>query len=478
LTICQTCGYVFFMRYLFGDLTEAPYQEDVLTLLQNVIEMGVESLKLQGEAIRVRQAIEQEKTRLAQALRDIEQFHQSLQKTIQTSFSNRPAGDAVVDIGQAVTSTLQQQTNDGKSRLKARAEEKIVALQARASQLAGATFETMRRFFMDSGLKIQSRSLVCELDNSAYQAYCELVDAAGISCSYTLNSNAVDFFSSPKRFSDLIAGKQEIPIGTKKAWRKKEPVPDLVRIDDASVVRVEEKPEIGEYRLNLKSGQGHVVVQIHRVANGGMKVFWIDNKGQMQPVAATLFQPEQKDLLLSFWTSLEESLRSLYDARTSLKAIHLENKDVIQEGLFSDVIHRLISYLVPIVQELDRHSLVPGELSLTQTGEQEGKREVFFVRKSALLEKIQQLPPLLQKHFAPLGLDQGKSSKSESVVVKPAIATSGQPNPQENKPNPAIRQVPDNPAIRPVGTERTVEVSPEVVQGVLVDPEDESNNPK
>ncbi len=453
------------MRYLFGDLTEAPYQEDVLTLLQNVIEMGVETLKLQGESIRIRQAIEQEKTRLAQTLRDIEQFQQGLQKTIQTSFSNRPAGDVVVDIGQAVTSTLQQHAKDGKSKTRARAEEKIVALQARASQVAGATFEYMRKFFMDSGLKIRSRTLVCELDNSAYQAQCELTDLAGISCTYTLNTNSVALFSSPKRFSDVVTGRHEIPIGTKKAWRKKEPVPDLVRIDDATIVRIEEKEEIGEYRLKLRSGQGQVVVQIHRLADGGLKAFWIDGSGSMQAIASSLFSIEQKDLLSSFWKSTEESISALYQSKTSLKSIHLENKDVIQEELFSDVVRRLISYLAPIVQELDRHSLVPGELSLTHAGEEEGKREVFFVRKSTLLEKIHSLPPLLQRHFSPLGLDVNSDASASKPVSNPV------PKPAEN--NPAIRQVSpkETPPIRPAGTERTVEVSPEIVRGVLVEPE-------
>jgi uncharacterized membrane protein len=119
------------------------------------------------------------------------------------------------------------------------------------------------------------------------------------------------------------------------------------------------------------------------------------------------------------------------------------------------------------VREIDQHSLVPGELSLTLELDEEGRREVFFVRKDKLLDRIAELPVHLRKLFEPLGLGQVQSQSQSSPQPKPAA----------HPPSPAAAAIPKQAAapspqrqpIREVTpTEEVVREGPAVVKGVLV----------
>ncbi len=83
--------------------------------------------------------------------------------------------------------------------------------------------------------------------------------------------------------------------------------------------------------------------------------------------------------------------------------ITIDGKDVAQDRLFIDVVRRLIAYLTPIIREIDAHSGNPDELSL-KIEHEEGRREEFFLRKKNIIQRIAQLPGLLQALFEPMGL--------------------------------------------------------------------------
>lgn len=475
------------MRYLYGDLTEASCQEDTLGLLQRVIEMAVDVLKLTGKADDSAQTIHDERAKLEKSLADIDGFKASLQKTIHDSFSDRAEGDVVSGIGQAVTATLQDRTRDGKERLRAEADARIHEIQADLDRLKKTTFEALKRFYMDSSLQVAARALRCGLEGAGYQAQSEILDVTGIGCFYTLDTGASEFFSAPKRFSDLVPGKLELPVGTKKGWMKKEPVPELVRIDDAALIRVVDIDRGGEFRLAPKAGSGveALLVQVTKEPKAIHKVFKLDSASDAAPqeVPRELFTSEQIDALMRFWDGLGPHLQMLYSARLDLSAVHLQGKDVTEGGLFTGVVSMLVNHLAPTVRAIDKHSLVPGELSLTLELDEEGKREVFFVPKDKLLARIGELHPDQHKLFEPLGLGQ-----ASAPVAKPAA--SAPPTPAPARPSsPAAaampKQVPGPPKPAPGRSPirevmPTVEVQQEdeitdVVKGVLV--EDEPGEP-
>lgn len=458
------------MRYLYGDLTEASCQEDTLGLLQRVIEMAVDVLQLIGQAEQAQQAIGQERTRLEGALADIDGLKSQLQQTIHDSFPGRSAGDVVADIGQAVTATLQERTRTGKERIQAEAEARIHEIQAEIDRLRTATFEALKRFYMDSRLPVTASALRCHLEGQAYQAQSEILDVTGIGCFYGLDTGAVEFFSAPKRFADLVPGKLELPVGTKKGWMKKEPVPELQRVEDAQLTQVMDIERGGEYRLAPRAGGiESLAIQVTKTPTTLHKVFKLAGAEAPVEVPRDLFSAEQVDMLTRFWDELAPHIAALYEARQDLSAVQLQGRDVTESGMFANVAGLLVQHLAPTVREIDQHSLVPGELSLTLELDEEGRREVFFVRKDRLLERIGGLPVHLRKLFEPLALEQSQS-QPQSQPPAPASSPAAAAIPKQ-----AATPSPQRQPIREVTpTEEVVREGPDVVKGVLVgdDPEE------
>jgi hypothetical protein len=448
------------MHFLYGDLTRAKCQENALELLQRVIDMSVDVLKLHQEIDNALLTMQAERNRLTQANEDIEAFRAELVKVIQARVANRPETHVVSTMGQAVTATLVQHANDGKARMQAEIEQAVNAVQTNINQLAEKTIGAMKSFFMGGGIPIKQGTLHCIQDGLAFHADAEILDASGVFCTYKLNTSASEFFSGPKRFGDLVPGRLEVPVGTKKGRFKKEPVPELVRIDDAMLTHVFDGAEVGEYRLSARTGGAVEGIQI-RVAkdsSGGIKVFKVANKVLGQQISSELFSGEQLEALTRFWQQLSPHILALYQTKETLASVKIDGNDVMEGRLFAEVVNRLVRYLTPIIRDIDSHTPVDGELSLTIEHDEEGRREVFFIRKNKLVERLRELPEMQRSLFAPLGLDE--KLMSGPSPIRPV------------EPGEASVTVRPKTAPKPVIQEKTVEVSADIIKGVLVEEKD------
>jgi hypothetical protein len=396
------------MLYLYGDLTEARCQEDTLKLLQRVVDMAVEVLKLQYEAETAIKTAHREKEIMVLAVGDIDTFHDTIQKAIESGIAGRPKEETVSVMGKSVAEVLAQRTREGKAQIASRVEEHIQQAKVKSNQMANQAFGVMKGFFMASGLAPASSAFFCNLDGEEYLARSEIIDAAGICCSYSLDSAGSEFFSAAKRFGDLAPGKQEIPIDTKKGWLKKDPVPVILRIDDARLTQVTDTANDLEFRLAPRPGSGvsEIVIRSAKALPGSMEVYKVDENKQTALIPTDLFTGEHADMFSQFIEGLSGRVKGLLGLRKGLLNITVDGKDVLQERLFVDVARRLIAYLAPIVREIEAHSANPEELSL-KIEHEEGRREEFFLRKKNLVQRIAQLPGLMQALFEPLGL--GKS---------------------------------------------------------------------
>jgi hypothetical protein len=393
------------MLYLYGDLTEARCQEDTLKLLQRVVDMSVEVLKLQHEAETAMKAAQREKEIMVLAVGDIDTFHDTIQKAIDSGVAGRPQAETVSVMGRSVAELLAQRAKDSKAQIAARVEEHLNQAKVKNDQTANQAFGVMKGFFMQSGLPAAGSTFYCNLDGEDYLARSEIIDAAGICCSYSLDAAGSEFFSTVKRFGDLAPGKQEIPVDTKKAWLKKDPVPVALRIDDAKLTQVTDTSNDLEFRLAPRPGSGisEIVIRSVKALPGSMEVYKVDETKQTVLVPTDLFTGEHADMLSQFVEGLSTHVKSLCGLRKGLLNITIDGKDVARERLFGDVVRRLIAYLAPIIREIDTHSGNPDELSL-KIEHEEGRREEFFLRKNILIQRIAQLPGLLQALFEPLGL--------------------------------------------------------------------------
>lgn len=403
------------MRFLYGDLSEFPPQENTLDLLKRFVDMAVDVLKLDLKINSARQSIEEDKQFLGEAIQDIDRFHQTLQEVIQQVTGNRTDDDVVAVLAQGAADSFAKYIRDGKSRVVTRVEQRIASTQGMIEQISGQILGLLRNFFMQSGIPISGNSLHCSLEGERYSAHCDILDVTGIRCSYLLHTQNSEFFSSPKRLGDLLPGKLEFPVGTKQSRFKKSPVTDYIRIDEALLYQVTDNDEQGEYRLAKRGGNGTegICVRIDKRKDGGISVLRIDPDGNRHPVPAEVLSGANTGILLEFWKQLLPQIVTLYRSRGDLSAIKVDDKDIIQNHKIKETITRLVRFLAPTIREIGARSPASGELCL-KIDHETGKREEIYIPKKQLIDRFAELPKNLRVLFAPLGIDQEFEPETEA----------------------------------------------------------------
>jgi hypothetical protein len=266
----------------------------------------------------------------------------------------------------------------------------------------------LKNFFMQSGIPISGNALHCALESERYVAHCEILDVTGIRCSYLLNPQSSEFFSTPKRLGDLLPGKQEFPVGTKQSRFKKAPVTDFLRLDEAVLYQVIDNDEMGEYRLAKRGGNGveGLCVRIGKGKDGGVSLLRIDPDGNRHPVPADVLSGANPGVLLEFWKLLLPHVVALYRTRGDLSAINVDGKDIIQNRLIKETVTRLVRFLAPTIREIGARSPAAEELCL-KIDHETGKREEIYIPKKQLIDRFAELPVNLRPLFAPLGIEPG-----------------------------------------------------------------------
>ncbi|MBW1807995.1 MAG: hypothetical protein JRJ87_07335 [Deltaproteobacteria bacterium] len=404
------------MRYLYGDLSEFPAQENTLDLLQRFVDMAVEVLKLDLQIDKALDSIEQDRQYLVDSIDDIGSFHDTLHETIKTAASGLDPDDVVAVIAQGASDQFSRYLSDAKNKLANQVEQRVQRIESEIANLSRTIHEFLKVFFVPSVLPIGGNSLRCALDGQHYRAFSEILDVTGTRCSYTINTADSEFFSEPKKFGDLSPGKIDFPVGTKKAWLKKAPVTESMRIDDAALSQVLDHEEYGEFRLLKRAGNGleGLLVRIKKGRNGEVSIFRLDPAGQEIAVPKEIINPSHSELMSEFWRQLYPSVVALYRTRGDLSFISINGKEVVQGRLVVELVRRLVNYLSPTIREIDARSPAIEELCL-KVEHEGGRREEIYIQKNSLAKRISDLPGTLQSLFSSLDIIPGIETLSEDV---------------------------------------------------------------
>ena len=418
LTHSHSALIIWYMRYLYGDLTEFPSQENSLDLLKRFVDMAVEILKQDQKKAELRALIEEDREYMIETLTDIEKFKDSVQITMQKSVSGRFKEDVVRVMAQGADEKFSSYIADSKSRVVRKTEQRIQQTENEIDSHSYQILGFLKAFFMSSSIPVGGNSLRCTLDDQVYRAQAEIVDVTGIRCAYMLDTAASEFFSGQKRFSDLVPGKLEFPVGKKKSWLKKEPVKEYLRIDDATLAHVLDEEETGEFRLAKRAGNGveGLLVRVHKGKKETIEVFRIDAEGSRIPVDSEIIEDPESEVMICFWKLLLPSVLSLYRTRGDLNSISIGDKDVVKDGLIVDLVRKLTAFLSPTIREIDSRSPAKEELCLKLEHEN-GKREEIYIQKSTLVNRVLELPSFQRSLFAPLGIDPGMLPEDEAREI-------------------------------------------------------------
>ncbi len=130
-------------------------------------------------------------------------------------------------------------------------------------------------------------------------------------------------------------------------------------------------------------------------------------------------------------------LRSLRDAvvamvnelaehKKGLIRAHLDETPIEQIEAPHHLVERLIATIAPMVQEIAKRTLTPGELVLKRLLS-DGHREELFVSKAELWQKIEPLSPALRRAFDPLGLWESAPPVHAVLTSVPEVAPAPPP---------------------------------------------------
>lgn len=412
------------MRYLYGDLTEFPLQENTLALLERFVEMAVDVLRLDHDIDGARESIEEDRSFLAEALSDIDDFRSCVKESIEATVSGRPEDDVVSVLAGGLVDKVDGYVGEGRNKLVATVEQRIQQTEQEIGARSRSIFSRLKTFFMDSGVPISCNALHCKLEGSAYRASAEIVDVTGVRCVFTLNTSASDLFSTPKRFGDVVPGRQELPVGTRRARFKKEPVIETMRIDDALLSQVADAEDHGEFKLARAKGSGSdgLLVKIGKGDDPAMEVFRVEADGARYAVAGEVLSSDARAVLQEFWKQIFPHVVALYRAREDISHIAIDGKDVIQHRLARELIDRLVRLLAPTVREIDARSPAVEELCL-KIEHEGGRREEIYIPKDRLSRMVAKLPAGLQALFSPLGVTPAQAGgdqddEDEDVVFE------------------------------------------------------------
>jgi len=125
--------------------------------------------------------------------------------------------------------------------------------------------------------------------------------------------------------------------------------------------------------------------------------------------------------LQSLHDSLATMARELGEHKKALRGATLERTSLEVLEAPRVVVERIIANIAPIVQEIAKRSLVPGELVLKRVLGDNHRDEVFLSKKE-LEGKLEGLPPALRRTFDPLGLWSASSEAPKSPARAPEPA--------------------------------------------------------
>jgi len=394
------------MRYLYGDLTEFPLQENTLEMVSRFVETAAALLALHHQIDRLEASIAADRQFCEDSLADVAKLQVRLNRSFDQAMEGRPAEDVVSILARGAAEQVREYLDDGRARLRAKVEERVARTQAKIDARNAESLEHLSRFYVRHAPPMTSQALHCELREGRYHARADVLDAIGARGTYTLDAAGAGFLGAPRRLADLVPGRHELPVDTKRGWLKKEPVVQLARLDDATLVEVRDDAETAElslaYRTPGNLGTG-LRVRLTKGDEATLAVVRLEAGGAAVPVPDDLLQDEHRALLRQVGDVLADHVAALYESRTALEDLALGEDAVLGARRVPDLVRRLVKHLAPTVREIDRRSPAPEELCL-KVEREGGRREEVYVPKAQLREHLAELPAELAELFEPLGL--------------------------------------------------------------------------
>jgi hypothetical protein len=387
--------------YLYGDSTLSPLTVDLIAFLPDALDFAAQALLCDAR-------IDDGAQRVARLTESTEKEIEAAQKLVIDALllldrAPAAAGDSLaarcaVRIRHGINELVRAEADGARAAVSAEA---VRAEQSAANERAAfaKAFEALvlRRALPDSVESIQITS-----DATGYGARLRASTPYGLNWTTKIEIPSAHALGRILRLDRLIE-RIEILAPEESGWLHKEVRIRTQRLDRfylaelrvaaaATTAKLRVAPDGTGGGFDLTFADEAAKVEIVRVPENGNPP---DLPYQATPDDATVLR-EFRDLLWGMATEL-------LGHKTAVVAATVDDRPLSQLQSPRLLVERLIANIAPVVQDIAKRSLTPGELVLKRQIA-DNQREELFVSKAALRQKIESLPEALQRVFDPLEL--------------------------------------------------------------------------
>ena len=384
------------MAILYGDSTLFPYEENFIEISKNLLDCCVSLFSTQHIiAMSLANIRERELHRKTEGNK-LEALLDATRRAVATATGERARkiSSQVFDAAKAV---IDREVAD----LEAQTTQENAASRAAGEEAKQATHRIVEAFLLRHDLHKTTTELRLVATEKGYAAKTWVVTPFGVEALFTVVIPPQSDWNKPRRVSDISAG-VEVQMPLSAGWISKRIELQPVRLDKLVISELsigEEKTTLS-LRKTATTGSGYLL-EIFSASPPQATIATLGEDGLPSETARTLAGDDYAHVL-RLWSKLLPSTVGL-DRRQAMLSATANKKPLHESDMPEAIGLRLIQNLTPILKEIAKRSLAPGELILRRDlGE--GRREEIYATKAELYEKIKGLPEPFQLLFAPLEL--------------------------------------------------------------------------
>jgi hypothetical protein len=453
------------MAILYGDSTLFPYEEDFIEISKDLIECCASLFSIQHviatslSNMRERELHRRTESQKLAALLD------ATHHATATATGER-ACKISGQVFEAAKAVIDREVAD----LEAQTTQEIAASRAAGEEAKQGTHHIVEAFLLRHDLHKTLSELRIIATEKGYAAKTWVVTPFGVEALFSVAIPPQNDWNKLRRVGDLSVG-VEVQMPLSAGWISKRIELQPVRLDKLviSELSISEEKTTVSLRKTATAGGGYLL-EIFSASPPKVTIATLGEDGLPTETARTL-SGDDHDHVLRLWSKLISSTAGIERRQAMLSAT--VNKKPLHENDMPEAIGlRLIQILTPILTEIVKRSLAPGELILRRDlGE--GRREEIYATKAELYEKIKGLPEPFQLLFAPLELSkslktplsgsgllrmeqdikqqpQGPIPSGQAVIVSLPVLHNTSPPPVPNRNTPTSSPSGQKPTLTPI----------------------------
>lgn len=407
------------MAYLYGDSTESGLELNYIELLRDFLDFAAQVMMSEHRIASLRSGADQAVSDAEHDLDSLKDLNDKIESTLEGAIGGdlqSVTGRCAAEVRELAAEAVRRAA----SKVKSGAADDQRNVTAKTQRERAGNLKLLERLLLKQKLPEQTSHIDLRLDEDrqAYRALASGRAPIGLEWRFAIDIPGAHSFARPLRVADAV-GEVEVQIPEKSGLMRKSTrlraqklggkyIVEVSRAFDQTTIKLRLQPHHDESGFDLTISPTRPRVRLTRIQKGA------EPSPPFEPLDA------DADRLLELATRLDTELAGLEDGRCNLLEARLDKKPLKEHPDPTVVVQRLVERIAPVIVEISKHSLAPGELVLKRVLADD-RREEIFASKADLIAVLRTVPESHRSIFSPLGLGDlssfGDDDATNEVVM-------------------------------------------------------------